>query len=111
MDKRCINCKNRLAGVQFCRDCVPVVERVGGHTWIPSLWESNEIDNPYWKNVCDLADKQRAKGIATYGQGLEDNPMEMEERLTYLQEELIDGLMYIEHIKAKLHGMGAVYDQ
>lgn len=63
--------------------------------------ENDEI-NPYWEKICELADKQRAKGIKTYGQGLEDNPMSIEDRLTYLQEELIDGLMYIEHIKAKL---------
>ena len=59
-------------------------------------------NNPYWDRICDLANKQRSKGLATYGQGLEDNPLTIEERLTYLQEELIDGLMYIEHIKAKL---------
>jgi hypothetical protein len=59
-------------------------------------------ENPYWKSICKLADEQRAKGIENYGQGLEDNPMTMLDRLTYLQEELIDGLMYIEHIKARL---------
>jgi hypothetical protein len=58
--------------------------------------------NPYWERICKLADKQRSKGINTYGQGLEDNPMTIEERLTYLEEELIDGLMYIEHIKSYL---------
>lgn len=59
--------------------------------------------NPYWDNIQDIADKQRAKGIKTYGQGLEDNTeLDIEETLTYLQEELIDALMYIEHVKAKL---------
>ena len=56
--------------------------------------------NPYWLRICELADKQRAKGIRTYGKGLEDNPLSAEERLTYLEEELVDALMYIEHIKA-----------
>jgi hypothetical protein len=42
--------------------------------------------------------------MKTYGQGLESNPMPIEMRLTYLQEELIDGLMYIEHIKEWLNG-------
>ena len=56
-------------------------------------------NNPYWERICRMAEKQRAKGIATYGKGLEDNPMSIIERLEYLQEELIDGLMYIEHIK------------
>lgn len=58
--------------------------------------------NPYWERISEMAKKQRAKGIDTYGQGLEDNPMTIMERLEYLQEELIDGLMYIEHIKAWL---------
>ena len=58
--------------------------------------------NPYWERICKLSEKQRAKGIKTYGQGLESNPMAIKERLEYLEEELIDGLMYIEHIKAWL---------
>ena len=58
--------------------------------------------NPYWESICKLSDKQRAKGLETYGQGLEMNPLTIMERLTYLEEELIDGLMYIEHIKAWL---------
>jgi hypothetical protein len=57
------------------------------------------LNNPYWERICQMAEKQRAKGMETYGQGLEDNPMEIIERLEYLEEELIDGLYYIEHIK------------
>ena len=56
-------------------------------------------NNPYWDSICEMADKQRAKGMATYGKGLEDNQMEIIERLEYLEEELIDGLYYIEHVK------------
>ena len=59
-------------------------------------------ENPYWERICKLSDKQRAKGMETYGQGLETNPLSIMERLTYLEEELIDGLMYIEHIKSWL---------
>lgn len=59
--------------------------------------------NPYWERICAIADKQRAKGVATYGQGLEDNPMKIIERLEYLEEELIDGLYYIEHVKEWLY--------
>jgi NTP pyrophosphatase (non-canonical NTP hydrolase) len=62
--------------------------------------EKQKEDNPYWKRICALAEKQRAKGMQTYGKGLEDNPLSAVERLTYLEEELIDSLMYIEHIKA-----------
>ena len=55
--------------------------------------------NPYWKNVCAIAEKQRAKGIATYGTGIEDNPAAIITRIEYLQEELVDALMYFEWIK------------
>lgn len=61
--------------------------------------------NPYWENIEKIADAQRAKGINTYRQGLEDNTeLDIEATLTYLQEELIDALMYVEHVKAKLRG-------
>ena len=60
-------------------------------------------NNPYWDNIQAIADAQRAKGIRTYGQGQEDNTeLDIEATLTYLQEELIDALMYVEHVKAKL---------
>lgn len=56
-------------------------------------------NNPYWENVCKIADKQRQKGIETYGQGLEDNTWDIEKRIQYLEEELVDALMYLEWIK------------
>lgn len=58
--------------------------------------------NPYWENVCIISDKQRQKVIDTYVQGLEDNTWDIEKRLQYLGEELIDALMYIEWIKEGL---------
>jgi hypothetical protein len=64
--------------------------------------EADKEGNPYWENICKMADKQRAKGMATYGQGIESNPMDIVGRLEYLQEELIDALMYCEWIKDKL---------
>ena len=59
-------------------------------------------ENPYWERICELANYQRSKGIGKYGKGLEDNPAAMIARITHLQEELIDGLMYCEWIKDKL---------
>lgn len=54
----------------------------------------------YWDNICEIQKRQTAKGIERYGQRLEDNTeLTPIERLEYLEEELIDGLMYIEHIK------------
>ena len=64
--------------------------------------EANKEGNPYWERICKIADKQRAKGISTYGQGIESNPMDIVGRLEYLEEELIDALMYCEWIKDKL---------
>lgn len=57
------------------------------------------MNNPYWKNICAIAERQRAKGIATYGQGIEMNPADVITRIEYLQEELVDALMYCEWIK------------
>ena len=55
--------------------------------------------NPYWKNVCAIAERQRAKGLSTYGHGLEMNPADIIDRINHLQEELVDALMYCEWIK------------
>lgn len=43
------------------------------------------MNNPYWKNICAMAEKQRAKGMATYGYGVEMNPADAVTRLEYLQ--------------------------
>lgn len=61
--------------------------------------------NPYWERITKMADRQREKGISTYGKGLEQNikPSAME-RVGYIQEELIDALMYLEWLKDKLKG-------
>lgn len=61
------------------------------------------MKNPYWENIEQIAASQREKGIRNYGQGLEDNTdLTLEETITYVQEELIDALMYFEHLKVKL---------
>lgn len=57
----------------------------------------------YWQNVTDIQERQTKKGIASYGQRLEDEKnLSVDEVLTYYEEELIDALMYIEHVKTKL---------
>lgn len=61
---------------------------------------AQENKKDYWKNICEIQEEQTAKGLSKYGYPLEKNIwLDMEERLRYLEEELIDGLMYIEHIK------------
>jgi hypothetical protein len=68
------------------------------------FWESaTQQSNPYWERICKLSERQRAKGMKTYGKGLEDNPLSITERITYLEEELIDALYYLEHIKEWLN--------
>ena len=66
------------------------------------LNSDKKSENPYWKNICKIAEKQRSKGIETYGQGLEDNHCDIEKRIQYLEEELVDALMYCEWIKQYL---------
>lgn len=68
--------------------------------------KSNTADNPHWANIEAIAARQRKKGIDTYGQGLEENPADMVTRLTYLEEELIDALMYIEWAKDYIAHIG-----
>jgi hypothetical protein len=82
---------------RVCRESVP--SSCGYHLECPDLYEPATKENPYWERICALSERQRAKGMSTYGKGLEDNHMSIEERLTYLEEELIDSLYYIEHIK------------
>ena len=57
------------------------------------------MGNPYWNNICAIADRQREKGIKTYGSGIEDNPEDIITSIEYLEEELVDALMYCEWIK------------
>lgn len=60
------------------------------------------MTNPYWERITEIAERQREKGIAEYGQGLEHNAKDAVTRITYLEEELVDGLMYCEWLKDAL---------
>lgn len=69
---------------------------------VPKHYEilfGGDSDNPYWNRIEVIAKRQRDKGIKTYGQGLENNPLAIMKRIEHLEEELIDGLMYCEWIK------------
>lgn len=66
----------------------------------------------YWNNICEMQKKQTEKGVRTYGQTLEENTSMTDiERLEYLEEELIDGLMYIEHLKVKLNNYNSIKNE
>ena len=57
----------------------------------------------YEENIIKLLNRQREKGLKKYGETLEQNvTLSREQRIEHLQEELIDGLEYCEHIKAAL---------
>ena len=104
----CKGCKHdSLSGYDLpCSHCkCTIVPSNPYYEKTPDFYEPEVIENPYWERICKLSEKQRAKGIETYGQGLEMNPMSIKERLEYLEEELIDGLMYIEHIMAWIDEM------
>ncbi len=61
----------------------------------------------YWSNITKIYSRQRAKGIQEYGQTLEQNKSLTDiDRLEYLEEELVDALVYLEHLKAKLEDDG-----
>ena len=82
---------NNIAGCQCC----DFQNGTGGY-------EIDVPENPYWHRITALAEKQRAKGISKYGQGLEANPADILARINHIQEELIDGLMYLEWAKEAL---------
>ena len=61
--------------------------------------------NPYWERITQMSNRQREKGIKTYGQGLEQfTTPDAVTRIEYLQEELIDALMYLEWLKDSVKG-------
>ena len=63
----------------------------------------------YWSRICEIQERQTQKGLNKYGQILEENTsLTPLERLEYLEEELIDGLMYIEHLKELIMGGGEI---
>lgn len=57
----------------------------------------------YWERVCQIQKNQTAKGHEKYGIFLEENTdMNVKTRIEYIEEELVDALMYLEHLKEKL---------
>lgn len=55
----------------------------------------------YWDRIAEIAQKQTKKGLSKYGNGLEENVcMDVLERIKMIEEELVDALMYLEHLKS-----------
>ena len=54
----------------------------------------------YRDNIVELIDRQREKGLKKYGQTLEQNTtLSTLQRIEHAQEELVDALQYLEHLK------------
>ncbi len=54
----------------------------------------------YWANINALNDKQTEKGLKKYGETLEDNTtLSRTQRIEHAEEEAIDLLKYLEHLK------------
>lgn len=54
----------------------------------------------YWANINALNDKQTEKGLRKYGEVLEDNTtLSRAQRIEHAEEEAIDLLKYLEHLK------------
>lgn len=62
-------------------------------------------DSEYWDNITKMYKAQRAKGQTKYGKTLEENTARIEDRIAYLQEEMVDGLMYCEWVKEAIKNL------
>lgn len=66
---------------------------------------------PYRAAVEKLLDRQEEKGISKYGVTLDKNvTLTGTQRIEHLEEELVDALMYCEHLKAGLSGSNLTAD-
>jgi NTP pyrophosphatase (non-canonical NTP hydrolase) len=83
--------------------------------WEPVDHEENANDTPkeipaenlkrnvYRDSIVALMDRQREKGLKKYGVTLEQNAtLTTEQRIEHAEEELIDALQYLEHLKVSL---------
>jgi NTP pyrophosphatase (non-canonical NTP hydrolase) len=67
--------------------------------WVCEKAKENNPDT-YRDNIVELIDRQREKGLKKYGQTLEQNTtLSTLQRIEHAQEELVDALQYLEHLK------------
>lgn len=78
--------------------------------WEPSLggqYARWALAKSYKQKLFDLLNLQEAKGIRKYGVPLEQNKtLTTDQRIAHLQEELVDGLYYCEHLRDALGSDG-----
>lgn len=62
-----------------------------------------KVKEKYWDRITKLNERQEKKGKEKYGEILEENTtLTTEQRIEHLEEELIDGLKYCEHLKVTI---------
>lgn len=65
------------------------------------------LGNQYWMNICKMNARQEAKGLEKYGEPLEENTtLTTVQRIEHAQEEAIDLLKYLEHLKKVIDSDG-----
>ena len=68
-----------------------------------STYKNNQIKkDPILQRVISIMELRSKKGINKYGSTLYDSKEDFEAFLTHLQEEMMDGILYIETLKTKL---------
>ncbi|MEX3621881.1 hypothetical protein [Viridibacillus arvi] len=63
------------------------------------------LANPILRNVQEKFELQTAKGLAKYGETVNPSSYSVEGWLNHLQQELIDGAVYVETVLSKLNEM------
>lgn len=72
---------------------------------IPYKGKAAVSSNPYWERIEAISARQRAKGMKTYGQGIEANPKALHKRIDMALEELIDLAMYLCWVDDKIKAL------
>jgi len=80
------------------------VEMQNDDRWtMDSTYKNNQIKkDPIVQRVISIMELRSKKGINKYGTTLYDSKEDFEAFLTHLQEEMMDGILYIETLKTKL---------
>lgn len=88
--------------VKYCHKKLPEYHPLRVMTAEQWVCEQNTQNAPvsYRDNIVELIDRQREKGLKKYGQTLEQNTtLSTLQRIEHAQEELVDALQYLEHLK------------
>ena len=72
----------------------------------PARFGRRCVVDKYWDRITAIYHHQREKGLKKYGLPLEDNPASIDTRIRYIEEELVDALMYCEWVRDKLQEKG-----